>query len=54
MDSEDLQRAIESLQNDDPEMTSLDLFSMDMGDEGARQVAFAVANNTKCSYLSLW
>lgn len=32
--SEDLNRAIESLNNDDPELSSLDLFSLDIGDEG--------------------
>lgn len=54
MDSDDLQRAIESLNNNDPELTSLDLFSLDIGDEGTRQIAFAIANNTQCNYLSLW
>ncbi len=52
--ADDLARAIESLNNDDPELTSLDLFSLDIGDEGTEKIAFAIANNTKCVYLSLW
>lgn len=52
--ADDLARAIESLNNDDPELASLDLFSLDIGDEGTEKIAFAIANNTKCVYLSLW
>jgi len=52
--ADDLARAIESLNNDAAELTSLDLFSLDIGDEGTEKVAFAIANNTKCIYLSLW